>query len=979
MSEKALPALTEQQWQAIPEQLHSELQTAWSRLADIITDNPECAHDLLKLAQENSDTLPRAIALSDFLAEAMARHVQGVLPAFGEHGQVREWEPGQWPATWEGEYAENVDSEEQLLKQLRRFRRRAMFSIIWRDVLKLADLDETMASVSELADTCIQKALSWLYQDCCAQWGVPHGDDSGEPQSLVVVGMGKLGAHELNVSSDIDLIFAFEEKGETRDGPRTIDNQQFFTRLGQRLIQALDQPTADGFVFRVDMRLRPYGQSGALALSFPALEAYYQEQGREWERYAMIKARVIAGAEESGEHLMEMLRPFVYRRYIDFSAFESLRSMKAMINREVRRKGLENDIKLGAGGIREVEFVAQAFQLIRGGRDARLRRRDLLGVLEALGDDEPLPSHVVAELSAAYRFLRDTEHALQDLADRQTQLLPDSEVDRCRVATIMGFDDWETFKARLDQHRAAVSGHFADIIAVDEEDADEDEVEEIWHELWLGELEDSKAREWLEEQGFEPADRVLSDLQELQQNRHVTTMQSQARNRLDHFMPSLLKALSEVGQPAETFQRVLRLVHAVLRRTAYLLLLNENPKALQQLVRLCAASPWIANELASTPLLLDELLNAQTLYTPPEKAVLEDELRQQLLRISEDDLEEQMECLRYFKKAHVLRVAASEIADTLPLMKVSDYLTWIAEAVLDQVVRIAWMAMVSRYGKPSAETEEDDLHFAVVGYGKLGGIELGYTSDLDLVYIHDADPLGVTDGGKSIDNAVFFTRLGQRIVHILSTQTPSGQLYEVDMRLRPSGSSGLLVTTLDAFERYQQEDAWTWEHQALARSRFVAGSARVGQGFERIRKDVLCRTRDPSQLRKEVVAMRNKMRDALATKPDGDGRLPHFHVKQDPGGIIDIEFMVQYLILAHAAEHPEVTRVSDNIRQMETLGRCGVLEPETAERLREIFIQMRSMIHRQALQNLSSRVEPDAFPEERGYVEALWQKIMEPA
>ncbi|MEH6563264.1 MAG: bifunctional [glutamate--ammonia ligase]-adenylyl-L-tyrosine phosphorylase/[glutamate--ammonia-ligase] adenylyltransferase, partial [Marinobacter sp.] len=560
-------------------------------------------------------------------------------------------------------------------------------------------------------------------------WGVDPVTGADTPQSLIVIGMGKLGGCELNVSSDIDLIFAFPGKGETRGGRRSLDNQQFFIRLGQRLIQALDQITADGFVFRVDMRLRPYGQSGALALSFAALEAYYQDQGRDWERYAMVKSRVVAGDVKAGQVLMESLRPFVYRRYIDFSAFESLRSMKAMISREVRRQGLENNIKLGSGGIREIEFVVQAFQLIRGGRDRELQQRELLVILKEFEALELLPSQVVSELREAYIFLRNLEHALQGMEDKQTQLLPEDELSRARVALIMGFDGWPGCQEMLAQHRENVATHFANIIATEEsEESAQPALDEGWFELWLAEVDEVSDAEWLEKHGYEDPGGSLAMLSSLRNSRTVQTMQTQGRKRLNQFMPVLLEALTEVKNPSETLSRVLMLVEAILRRTAYMMLLLENPGARTQLVNLCSESPWIARQLAETPLLLDELLNAESLYHPPARDELQDDLRQQMLRISYDDLENQMESLRHFKKAHTLRVAASELKGTLSLMKVSDYLTWIAEVVLDHVVDVAFSNLVARHGYPGrAGGATRETEFAVVGYGKLGGIELGYT------------------------------------------------------------------------------------------------------------------------------------------------------------------------------------------------------------------------------------------------------------
>jgi len=960
-------------WSGLPKKLADDVMAGWSSVYG------DGHHGWMTAEAGLGETeVCQAMARSVFLKQTLERQPEQVESLVSSRSLREPTTADYLQQRWR-EYLENVTDEPSLHKALRQFRRESQFRIIWRDLMRWADMHETIAATSAFADTCIQGALDWLHRDACEQSGTPWGTDpvTGEecPQSMVVLGMGKLGGRELNVSSDIDLIFAFPGKGETRGGRRSIDNQQFFIRLGQRLIQALDQITADGFVFRVDMRLRPYGQSGALALSFAALETYYQDQGRDWERYAMVKARVVAGDEKAGRVLMDSLRPFVYRKYVDFSAFESLRSMKSMISREVRRKGLENNIKLGSGGIREIEFVVQAFQLIRGGRDRELQQRELLVVLKELEALELLPSPVVKELREAYVFLRNLEHALQGMEDKQTQLLPEDELSQARVALIMGYENWQECLAALDAHRERVARHFSDIIATEEDEHDSATLDEGWHELWLAEMDDDAAAQWLEEQGYEDGSGSLAALNDLRGSRTVQVMQTQGRKRLNQFMPVLLQALTQVDAPSETLGRVLQLVEAILRRTAYMVLLLENPGARTQLVKLCSESPWIARQLAETPLLLDELLNAESLYHPPAKEELQDDLRQQMLRIPFEDLEEQMESLRHFKKAHILRVAASELKGTLPLMKVSDYLTWIAEVVLDHVVDVAFANLVSRHGYPRrADGSACDTDFAIIGYGKLGGIELGYTSDLDLVFVHNADPEQSSDGDKPIDNAVFYTRLGQRIVHILSTQTPSGQLYEVDMRLRPSGNSGLLVSTLPAFEKYQRNDAWTWEHQALARARGVAGCPDTLAGFEALRHDLLCQKRDRDALRTDVVTMREKMRTSLGT-PEAS-RSETFHIKHDQGGIIDIEFMVQYLMLAHSCDHPELTQWSDNIRQLEELGRAGVITVDDAEKLREVYITLRSTIHRRALQNLNSQVEGGAFPDERAYIRGMWETVM---
>lgn len=974
----SLPSLT-----ALPAELHGLAEHARQTFLARLDEAGQQA--LAAWPAERRQALERAFGASDFVAEQAARAPQMLLElaASGElerrlaAGELRD----QLVAALEG-----CDSEEELARRLRRFRNRQQSRIIWRDVSRLADLTETCRDLSDLADACIDLAYHWLYAQLCVQSGTPIGRRSGEAQHLVILGMGKLGAHELNLSSDIDLIFAFPEGGETEGARRSLENQEFFTRLGQKLIKALDAVTVDGFVFRVDMRLRPYGSGGPLVYSFNAMEQYYQDQGRDWERYAMIKARVVAGDQAAGERLQQMLRPFVYRRYLDFSAIEALRTMKQLIQQEVRRKGMAENIKLGAGGIREVEFIAQAFQLIHGGRDLSLQQRPLLGVLDTLVGQGYLPAPVVAELKDGYRFLRYLEHALQAIADRQTQMLPDGELERARVAFIMGFDGWNALLDQLAHWRGRIDWHFRQVIADPDEEAGANlsGVGDEWLPLWQGALEAAVAQHQLTEAGFADAASAWQRLEGLQHGSQVRAMQRLGRERLDAFMPRLLAAMVAHGQPDLLLDRVLPLVEAVARRSAYLVLLSENPGALDRLLTLCAASPWVAEQIARFPLLLDELLNEGRLYSPPGKDELAAELRERLTRIPEDDLEQQMEALRHFKLAHGLRVAASEIAGSLPLMKVSDYLTWLAEAILEQVLQLAWRQVGLKHGYPRREdgSSVSEPEFVIVGYGKVGGIELGHSSDLDLVFIHNGDQHSETDGAKPIDSTQFYTRLGQRIIHLLTAQTASGALYEVDMRLRPSGAAGLLASSLSAFERYQEGEAWTWEHQALVRARVLAGSAEVGARFEAIRAGVLGRGRDQAALRAEVSEMRAKMRDNLGSKSTAGGTAAEafaaaatFDLKHDAGGIVDIEFMVQYAVLAWSQQYPELLRFTDNIRILEGLERAGLIASSDVRLLQEAYKAYRAAAHRLALQKQAGSVSGDHFHEERHGVMRIWREL----
>ena len=943
-------------------------------------------HGLDDWSPERWAAFERVSAASDFFIEQSLRDPVMLLDLVRSGELDRSFKPGELC----GQIAEAVETaatDDELGRVLRRQRTRQQIRIIWRDLNRQADLVETCRDLSDMADASIDQAYRWLYQRHCQQFGTPTGHRSGEPQPMVILGMGKLGAVELNLSSDIDLIFAYPEGGETVGAKRALDNQEFFIRLGQRLIKALDPMTVDGFVFRVDMRLRPYGSSGALVLSFNALEQYYQDQGRDWERYAMIKARVVAGDQAMGAQLLSLLRPFVYRRYLDFSAIEALRTMKQLIQQEVRRKGMADNIKLGAGGIREVEFIAQAFQLIHGGRDLSLQQRPLLTVLGILEGQGYLPAQVVSELREGYEFLRYTEHAIQAIADRQTQMLPDTEQDQARIAFMMGFDSWAAFHEQLMMWRGRIDWHFRQVIADPDEEEDIDEGELIvggeWLPLWEEVQDDAAACAQLQEAGFVDAPNALKQLASLRSSPQLRAMQRLGRERLDAFIPRLLAQAVEHANPDLVLERVLPLVEAVARRSAYLVLLTENPDALRRLLTLCAASPWIAEQITRFPLLLDELLNESRLFKPPLAPELAAELRERLTRIPEDDLEQQMEALRNFKLAHRLRVAASEIAGSLPLMKVSDYLTWLAEAILQQVLALAWRQTVAKYGTPQrADGSLCDPGFIIVGYGKVGGIELGHGSDLDLVFIHDGDPNADTDGPKPIDSAQFFTRLGQRIIHLLTAQTNSGQLYEVDMRLRPSGASGLLVSSLGAFERYQQSEAWTWEHQALVRARVLVGCKQVGAAFEQVRASILCRERDLPTLRQEVSEMRAKMRGNLGTRITAAGTAENafqatvpFDLKQDAGGIVDIEFMVQYAALAWSHQHPELLEFTDNIRILEGLERIGLLPGEDARVLRTIYQAYRSAAHRQALQKQPGVVSGEQLAEERRTVLRIWQEL----
>lgn len=860
-----------------------------------------------------------------------------------------------------------------LMQCLRQFRNREMLRIAWRDLLEQASTVDTLQNLTDLAEACVDQTLAFLHEDQSAALGVPC-NVQGEEQKLIVLGMGKLGGYELNYSSDIDLIFAFSEEGETRGG-RTMANSQFFIRLGQRFIKVINDVTADGFVFRVDMRLRPYGDSGPLVMSFAGMENYYQTQGRDWERYAMIKARVIGGDRVAGEQLMQMLHPFVYRRYLDFGAFEAIREMKAMIDAEIRRKGHKQNIKLGRGGIREIEFIGQTYQLIRGGGEPELQIRSILKVLPLLAEKGYLQEEATNELVESYDFLRRLENRLQMHADKQTHNLPEDEIIQQSIALAMNADNWGDVCTAVEFHRQRVHAHFNEVFAAPQFAGDDkNEASNSLASLWRSQLDENEALEILQENAIDDAAECYRLLSSFRDSSLIKSLSGQAQQRLDTLMPVLLSEMAGVANSAELAKRVLNLLQAVVRRSVYLALLIEYPAALKLLIRLCSESSWIASLLTRYPILLDELLDPQALYALADHQQLSDELTIMLSHVEEEDLEQQMDVLRKFKQAQVLRIAAMDVAEAIDVFDVSGQLSMIAEVLLDKVYQLAWQHMTRRHGVPRCQIDGEDYQpgMAIVGYGKMGGHELGYGSDLDLVFLHDSKGQNqFTDGDKSLDNNTFFARLAQRIVHILGAQTSTGRLYEVDMRLRPDGAAGMLVSSLEAFERYQQDKAWTWEHQALIRARIVYGTTHLVEEFDRIRRSVLTQARDSNRLQAEVIEMRQKMRDSLGSKqPDS------FHLKQDKGGLVDIEFIAQYAVLLSAAEHENIVEHRSTRQLLIALQNNNCLNEQQATGLIEIFALYRARSHQRALQEQSSVLSNDEFVEQRNQVQQIWQQLL---
>ena len=772
--------------------------------------------------------------------------------------------------------------------------------------------------------------------------------------------MGKLGAQELNLSSDIDLIFAFDEQGES-NGRKCIDVQQFCILWGQKLIYLLDHITADGFVFRVDMRLRPWGDGSALAISHVALEKYLSQHGREWERYAWIKARIITGGQD-GDSLLDMTRPFVFRKYVDYTAFEAMREMKAMIEREVARRNIADDIKLGAGGIREVEFIVQVFQLIYGGAKLELQDRQCLVSLKHLGEAGLLDHQSVEDLEEAYLFLRRVEHAIQALNDQQTQSLPTEPELRQRIIDTLGFDDWAAFIDFLNQKRSKVTFQFEHLIKEKGLDSPIESFSQL--ESQLNEILDRNAQNLIHEFWYGHA---------------IKKLPAKAVQRLKEFWPHLVEAVLQSNSPQVALMRLMPLVESVMRRTVYLVMLIESKGALQRLVKMATVSPWICEELTHYPVLLDEFLSMD--FELPRRDYLEDSLRQQLLRIEIDQVEDQMRVLRLFKKSNVLTVAASDVLAESPLMKVSDALTDIAEVSVIATLNLAYQTVAKRHGYPvdaeGLRCSLDHMAYAVIGYGKVGGIELGYGSDLDLVFIHYMDEQADTDGQKTISGFEFAMRVAQKFMSLMTTQTLDGRVYEIDTRLRPSGEAGLLVTSLKAFEQYQLKSAWLWEHQAIVRARSIAGEQSLRAKFEELRCRVLTLPREEETVRKEVLNMRQKMKDHLGSSKDQkkDGI---FHLKQDAGGIVDIEFMAQYVVLAWSGTNPDLAHYSDNVRILEDAAKAGCLSSDDVSALIQAYLSERAESHRLALANHNMQVSAADWHDTREVVCKLWQRLIDP-
>lgn len=858
--------------------------------------------------------------------------------------------------------------ESAALQLLRRVRQTEMARIAVRDLLGIDAPETVLTNLSRLAGQAITAAVNWAYGSLQKRYGTPLSK-TNMPLPLVVLGMGKLGGGELNFSSDIDLIFLYPHDGEI-DHPTGLEFGEFFTKLGQSVIRLLDSTTEHGFVYRVDMRLRPFGDSGPLVCSFAFLENYLIEQGRDWERYAWIKARAMVGQEAYEDLYKDVVKPFIYRRYLDFSVFESLRSMHGKILREVEKREWQNHLKLGSGGIREIEFAVQMFQLLRGGSDRRLQTQSLLNALPALDDPKMLTPEAVNELRDSYRVLRRAENRIQMIDEQQTHSVPTSTLDLQRLVVMMELPSVAALQLLLTAVRARVTRHFTELVFPNAKPQELNEYLNAELALELGEWHSSQdALQWLKRKTNRDLPQLAGALHELGSSRYYQKLSLEGKRRLEQLLPLMINYLPSVLEP--TLSRFWRILEAIGHRLTYLSLLVENPRALKRLIHICGLSEFLVKHLAETPLLLDELLDERLMDAMLTR---DDFVKDLMIKLPNDSLDEEQWIARIldFKKVATFRVALLDLTGRLSLMKVSDRLTDIAELTVQRVLDFAWRLLVERHGEPSAVAGQR-CQLAVVAYGKLAGLEMSYGSDLDLVFLYDGvSENGETQGPNKIDNAAFFVRLAQKIIYLLTTYSRTGRLYEVDMRLRPSGRYGLLMSSLKSFEEYQRTDAWTYEHQALLHSRAIAGDKDLQQRYEDRRIAILTTAVRLNSLKAEVSSMRERMRRELSRSEKGQ-----FDLKQDPGGMADIEFLAQYLVLANACRQAPLAMYADTIRQLESLASIEILPQDTVDVLVRYYQAYRLERHHRSLDGLEDVLDGSTFSVERSSVIAVWRQVFE--
>ncbi len=852
---------------------------------------------------------------------------------------------------------------DRIKQELRIYRHQKLLEIIYLDVVQNVALREILRHLSDLADLLLEQAIDACNVALAKKHGQPS-DELGEAMNLNVIAMGKLGGRELNFSSDIDLIFCYSSDGELK-GYGHLSHQEYFARLARSVTQALSDNTADGFVYRVDLRLRPWGQSGPVVLSHAALEHYYQLHGREWEQYAMVKARVLHATNTDHDYLMMVINSFVYRKYHDHRVFEGLAELKAKIDQQAQANAMRTNIKIGNGGIREIEFFVQAFQILKGGRNHQLQRTEIFAAFSALEEHSIVDADTIKHLREAYCFLRLLENRIQMFDDRQTHELPSDLSQQVRISITLGYDNWDDLNQELEQHRQRVDQCFSELfkrpdselpkLAIDDAFVEEMDIDHQW--------------EIIEQAGFSDTAEINQQLNIFLQSKAWRYMSARAKMRFKTLLPDLLTAIKVSQQPATLFTRFLRFFSAIAGRSVYFELLYQNPPLLAKISSLFDQSPWIADEVTQYPILLENLIQTAGPEGFDQSALLEQLLTQ--LHNVEGDVEMELDVLRLFKREQTLVIATAELAEEINATDAGRYLSDLAEVLLEAVYRLASHLLQKQYGKPQC-VENDRLreaHFAIIGYGKLGGHEIHYQSDLDVIFLHDScGSQQITNGNKSIENSVYFSRLAQKIISITGVLTGSGKLYEIDSRLRPDGNSGLLVSSIKAYQRYQLEKAWTWEHQALVRARQVAGDVEIEAPFNQIRTQALALKREPEKLRADILEMRERV--YLNKHP---GEQTKVNLKHCRGGLLEIEFLVQYWVLTHANSVGSASLKSDNIGLLNELFRLNLIT-RAQLKLVAIYQFYHHTLHQRVLQNNDENIDSNLIENETAEVINCWNE-----
>lgn len=914
--------------------------------------------DLVDLQYSGDVYIAKTVAASQYVADILQKYPEA---ASIIADAARSDNPSN-PFSLEIDLTYNLET---LKYEIRRYKHLSFCYIAVLAVNNIYTVTETIQELSVVADECLYYAADWSMTKAHSSLGKSY-DSLGNLQKIIIIALGKLGGEELNFSSDIDICFVYPESVTFEARNTRCTKEDLYLHVARNIIDIISDNNEHGFVFRIDLKLRPFGDSGPIVLSTSSMEEYYQLYGREWERYALIKSRVVFGDLNEGRMLMQKLRPFIYRRYMDFSIFESLRDMRAMIEQEIRKKDKDDDIKIGRGGIRQIEFIAQSFQLVRGGKDPIFQQRSLIKALEIIKRYKYINEQEHKLLIESYEFLRKVENALQMLNNQQVHSLPKIEIDKKRLCVSLGFDNWEVLLNELNHYRNSVARLFNKILTPQVKNLNEGPIRIMIGDIWHN-LNDNKSLHILEKHLPETYETVYLILRDFKNRINNKQLGQKTRGRIDKLLPEVINISINAPSPEQALDRLIALIESIGRRSLYISLMIENPGILQLIIDLCTKSEWVHQQLCKYPILLDELLDFRK-NRGFSVADFKKELQLSLQWLDKNDLEQQMECLRQFKLNNTFRVAVSDVLGEISIKRVSDYLTDIAEVILEFVVSLAFDQVKNKLGFGKELNYLID-NFSVIAYGKLGGIELSYSSDLDLVFIYDAEQVKIIYGNEkemSIDE--FYMKLGQRMYHILNTTTSSGPLYNIDMRLRPLGDSGLLVTSFASFSDYQRNSAWTWEHQALVRARVVIATDKISRKLNSIRREILARRRVPIILKHDIASMRTRMQQ--------ERRNTDTDLKLMSGGINDIEFLVQYYVLRWSYLHPILTEHTDNMRIIDSLVAVGVLRIDDAKTLRDSYLLYRDINHKRILYGVDDYfVGDNDFLARKYTVESLWNNI----